>query len=377
MERMGAFNYSDLKGDLAELDKLLLGSVVLLCLIGIACIFSAGSGNVDRAWFLARQQFIWLIIACAAYISIVAIGYERFMDLAYPIYGLTLLLLFLTLVAAPEVRGTQRMLSLGFIRVQPSEFAKVSLIIVLTKYLIRHPPVSIKPFLGGIGVGFPAFFLVLMQPDAGSGIVYIVIILSMLFVAGAPLKYFFCMMAAGVAMMPVAWSFLREYQRLRILVFLDPTRDPLGAGYNAIQSRIAVGSGSLWGRGYLQGVQSNLRFLPEPHTDFIFSVFAEEFGFFGSVILLAIFGFVIARIVIAGMKSRDMRGKIIVAGVAGWIWFQMFQSIGMSIGLMPITGIPLPFLSYGGSALLAVSIALGLVGSIYAGSANRYKQGCL
>jgi len=371
-----SFNLSDLKGDLAELDKLLLGSVVLLCLIGIACIFSASSGGA-RGWGLATRQFTWLVIACFAYVTILAIGYERLMDLAYPIYGFTLFLLFITLVAVPEVRGTQRMLPLGFIRVQPSEFAKVSLIIVLTKYLIRHPPVSIKPFLGGVGVGLPAFFLVLMQPDAGSGIIYMVIILSMLFVAGAPLKYFFCAMAAGIAMMPVAWSFLREYQRLRILVFLDPTRDPLGAGYNAIQSRIAVGSGGLWGRGYLQGLQSNLRFLPEPHTDFIFSVFAEEFGFLGSLLLLALFGFVIARIVIAGMKSRDMRGKIIAGGVAGWIWFQMFQSIGMSIGLMPITGIPLPFLSYGGSALLAVAIALGLVGSIYAGSANRYKQGCL
>jgi rod shape determining protein RodA len=226
-------------------------------------------------------------------------------------------------------------------------------------------------------LGLPAFFLVLMQPDAGSGMIYIVIIISMLFVAGSPLKYFFCLMLSGIAMMPVAWSFLRDYQRMRLLVFLDPARDPLGAGYNAIQSRIAVGSGGLWGRGYLQGLQSSLRFLPEPHTDFIFSVFAEEFGFFGSILLLTAFGFVIARILIAGMRSRDMRGKIIVGGVAGWIWFQMFQSIGMTIGLMPITGIPLPFLSYGGSALLAVFIALGLVGSIYAGSANRYKQNCL
>jgi len=164
---------------------------------------------------------------------------------------------------------------------------------------------------------------------------------------------------------------------MRLLVFIDPTRDPLGAGYNAIQSRIAVGSGSLWGKGFLEGLQSNLRFLPEPHTDFIFSVYAEEFGFVGSILLLTVFGLVLARILIAGMKSRDIRGKLIVAGVAGWIWFQMFESIGMSIGIMPITGIPLPFLSYGGSALLAVFIALGLVGSVYVGSAKRYKQGCI
>ena len=161
---------------------------------------------------------------------------------------------------------------------------------------------------------------------------------------------------------------------MRLLVFLDPTRDPLGAGYNAIQSRIAVGSGGFWGKGFLEGLQSKLRFLPEPHTDFIFSVYAEEFGFWGTVLLLLIFGVIFMRLVLAGLKSRDMRGKILVAGAVAWIWFQMFESIGMSMGLMPITGLPLPFLSYGGSSLLSIFIALGLVGSVYVGSASRYKQ---
>jgi rod shape determining protein RodA len=295
------------------------------------------------------------------------------MDLAYPIYGITLFMLLLTLFVSPEIKGAQRLIPLGFIRFQPSEFAKISLIIVVAKFLSRYPPLSIKPFMGGVGVGLPALFLVLTQPDAGSGMVYIVIILSMLFVAGLPLKYLCSLVISGAALLPFAWFFLKDYQKMRLLVFLDPTRDPLGAGYNVIQSRIAVGSGSLWGKGFLQGMQSKLRFLPEPHTDFIFSVYAEEFGFWGSFLLLAIFGVVFARIISAGMKSRDIRGKIIVAGVAGWIWFQMFEGIGMSIGLMPITGIPLPFLSYGGSSLLSVSIALGLVGSVYVGSAKRYK----
>ena len=365
-----------MREDLAALDKLLFGSVALLGILGIACIFSAGSSYAGRGWVYATRQFSWFIIACAAYVAIVAMGYERLMDFAYPIYGVTLLFLLLTLLVSPEIKGAQRIIPLGFIRFQPSEFAKISLIIVLTKFLSRYPPLTLKPFLGGIAVGLPVLLLVLIQPDAGSGMVYIVIILSMLFVAGPPLKYFSSMVISGMVLLPLGWFFLKDYQKMRLLVFLDPTRDPLGAGYNAIQSRVAVGSGSLWGKGFLQGLQSKLRFLPEPHTDFIFSVYAEEFGFFGSFLLLAIFSLVFARVITAGMKCRDIRGKIMVAGVAGWIWFQMFEGIGMSIGIMPITGIPLPFLSYGGSSLLSVSIALGLVGSVYvsASSAKRYKQ---
>ena len=148
-------------------------------------------------------------------------------------------------------------------------------------------------------------------------------------------------------------------------MFVDPTSDPLGAGYNVIQSRIAVGSGGFWGKGFMMGTQSKLRFLPEPHTDFIFSVCSEEFGFIGDGLLLLLFAVLFFRILGAGLRSRDHRCKILTAGVTMWLWFQMFESIGMSIGLLPVTGLPLPFLSYGGSALLSTFIALGLVGSIY------------
>ena len=369
---MNNFSLSALKDDLAALDKLLLGGVALLIIVGIACIFSARAG-AGNGWAFATRQMGWFAVSIVACVTVVAIGYERLMDLAYPIYGATILLLLLTFFVSPEVRGAQRLIPLGFIRFQPSEFAKISLVILMAKFLTRYPPLSIKPFLGAIGMGLPVLSLVMIQPDLGSGIIYVVIIFSMLFAAGPPLKYLYSIAVSGVALLPVAWLFLRDYQRMRLLVFLDPTRDPLGAGYNAIQSRIAVGSGSLWGKGFLEGMQSKLRFLPEPHTDFIFSVYAEEFGFLGSILLLVVFGLVFARIITAGMRSRDIRGKIIVAGVAGWIWFQMFVSIGMSIGLMPITGIPLPFLGYGGSSLMSVCIALGLVGSVYAGSAKRYK----
>ena len=370
---MDALRFSVLKDDLLALDKLLFGSVVLLVVWGIACIYSAGSGSVGRGGEYAFRQTGWGILSCTAYIVIVAVGYRKFMDWAYPLYALTLLMLLITVLLAPRVKGAQSWVSLGLIRFQPSEFAKIALILVLSKFMSRYPPLTLKTFLGALGVGMPAVLLLLAQPDAGSALVYIVIIIGVIFVAGAPLRYLFSLMGLGIGTLPFMWFFLKDYQKMRLLVFVDPTRDPLGAGYNVIQSRIAVGSGSFWGKGFLQGLQSKLRFLPEPHTDFIFSVYAEEFGFWGSSLLLLIFGIILARIILAGTKSRDIRGKLLVAGVASWIWFQMFESVGMSMGLMPITGLPLPFLSYGGSSLLAISIALGLVGSIYVSSVKRYK----
>lgn len=355
-------------------DKWLFGSVVLLICWGIFCIYSAASGGTGRGMEYARRQIGWAMVACVACWTILLVGYRRFMDWAYPIYVFTLLVLLLTLFLAPKVKGAQRSwVAFGFLRFQPSEFAKISLAMVLAKYLSRYPPLSLKTFLGGLAVASPAILLILAQPDLGSALVYVVITFAALFVAGAPLKYLAAIMGAAIGMLPFAWLFLKEYQKLRLLVFIDPARDPLGAGYNVIQSRIAVGSGGFWGKGFLQGLQSKLRFLPEAHTDFIFSVYAEEFGFWGTTLLLLIFGILFTRILTAGLKNRDIRGKILVAAIASWIWFHMFESIGMSMGLMPVTGIPLPFLSYGGSSLVAISIALGLAGSVHAGSSKPYK----
>jgi rod shape determining protein RodA len=370
---MSTFRLSLLREDLAASDKLLLVSVSLLILSGVASIFSAGGGR-EQGGHYAVRQIVWCAVSVGLYASVVAVGYRKLMDYAYPIYAVTLLLLALTMVIAPEVKGAQRMISLGFTRVQPSEFAKISLILVLSKFLGRYPPLSLKPFLAGLAVGFPALLMVLVQPDLGSSLVYMVIILTALFVAGTPLKYLFSFAALGMASFPLLWAFLKDYQKMRLLVFLDPTRDPLGAGYNVIQSRIAVGSGSFLGKGFLQGLQSKLRFLPEPHTDFIFSVYAEEFGFLGSALLLFFFGIVFLRMISVGAKNRDVRAKLLIAGIAAWIWFQTFEGIGMSMGLMPVTGLTLPFLSYGGSSLLALAIALGLVGSICVDSAKPYKQ---
>ena len=361
------------KDDVAELDRVLLGCVLFLVGCGVLCVFSAGAGYRGRGWDFALRQSLWMASGIVVMLFVVAVGYRRLLDIAYPLYGLTLFLLFLTALLAPRIKGAQSWISLGFFRFQPSEFAKISLILLLSKWLSRYPPLNLKAFFGGLGVAAPAVVLVLAQPDTGSALVYLVITLGMLFIAGTPLRYLGAAAGLSVAAAPFLWFFLKEYQKLRLLVFLDPMRDPLGAGYNVIQSRIAVGSGSFGGKGFMMGMQSKLRFLPEPHTDFIFSVYAEEFGFAGTTLLLLLFAVVFSRVVAAGLRSRDRRCKILVSGVAVWIWFQMFESIGMSIGLMPVTGLPLPFLSYGGSALLSVFVALGLVGSVYADSAKRFR----
>lgn len=355
-----------LREDLFSLDRLMTGCALALALWGILCVYSAGAGPLGRGGDLALRQTGWMLLSCFALFLVLAIGHQRFLDLAYPIYALTLLLLLLTVLLAPKIKGAQSWISVLGFRFQPSEFAKISLILMMSKFLSRYPPLTPRAFLSALGVAALPVLLVLLQPDAGSALIYLVIALGMLFAAGAPLRYLAALMGAGFAVLPFVVLFgLKEYQRLRLLVFLDPMRDPLGAGYNVIQSRIAVGSGGFLGKGFMQGMQSKLRFLPEPHTDFIFSVCSEEFGFLGDCLLLLLFAVLLSRVAGAGMRSRDWRSKVLTAGVAMWIWFQVFESIGMSIGLMPVTGLPLPLLSYGGSSLLATFIALGLVGSVY------------
>jgi rod shape determining protein RodA len=206
--------------------------------------------------------------------------------------------------------------------------------------------------------------MILLQPDLGSALVYLAIIFAILAVAGTPAKYMAWLAGIGLCAMPVLWRGMREYQRLRLIVFLDPYIDPQGAGYNVIQSRIAVGSGGLWGKGFLQGTQGRLHFLPEPHTDFIFSVFAEEFGFIGGIIVIILFACLFWRILRGAFRTRDTRAKLLCIGIVAWLWFQVMESIAMSMGLAPITGLPMPLFSYGGSSLLMVAIALALAQSV-------------
>ncbi|MBQ8693469.1 MAG: rod shape-determining protein RodA [Synergistaceae bacterium] len=362
----------NLRNDAALIDKMLVSCALLLALWGVICIYSAGAGAPGAGWDLCLRQTGWLLISCFVVLIVLAIGHGVLLDAAYYLFLITLIVLLITPLIAPRVKGAHSWIIIGGFRIQPSEFAKISLILALAKFLSRCPPFNFKNFLAGLGVTIVPVLLVMLQPDAGSALVYLIIAFGMLFAAGTPLIYLGGLIGTGLASLPFLIMFvLKDYQRNRLLVFIDPMRDPLGAGYNVIQSRIAVGSGGFLGKGFMNGMQSKLRFLPEPHTDFIFSVCSEEFGFIGAIVLLILFLILFYRIISAGIKSRDRRCKILAAGIATWIWVQMFESIGMSIGLMPVTGLPLPFLSYGGSSLLSVSIAIGLAVSVHIESLKR------
>ena len=364
--------FSSLREDIALTDRLMILCALMLSLWGVFCVYSAGAGTMGRGFDLAFRQAAWLFVSVIAMLSVMMIGHRKMLEGAYPLYGLMLLFLLLTDIFAPKVNGAQSWLGVGGFRFQPSEFAKIAIILMMSKFLSRYPPLDIKTFLAGLGVIAVPVLLVLIQPDAGSALVYLVISFGMLVAAGTPFKFLGSLVGLGLSAIPILIMFvLKDYQKKRILVFIDPMRDPLGAGYNVIQSRIAVGSGGVYGKGYMLGTQSKLKFLPEPHTDFIFSVFSEEFGFIGNILLISLFAVLLFRITLTGIRSRDRRCKILTAGVSSWLWFQMFESIGMSIGLTPVTGLPLPFLSYGGSSLLAIFIALGLVASVYIEGAER------
>ena len=366
------FFFSSLKEDLALTDRIIIGCALMLSLWGVFCIYSAAAGSAGAGFDYAVRQSMWLIFSVIAMLFIMVIGHHKLLEGAYPLFGLMMLLLLFTALLAPKVKGAQSWLGVGSIRIQPSEFAKIAIILAMAKFLSRYPPLDFKTFMAGLGVISLPVFLVLLQPDAGSALVYLVISFGMLLAAGTPLKYLGGLIGLGASAVPILFLFvLKDYQKNRILVFLDPMRDPLGAGYNVIQSRIAVGSGGFAGKGYMLGTQSKLKFLPEPHTDFIFSVFSEEFGFAGNLVLVFLFLVLMFRILLTGIRSKDRRSKILTAGVVSWLWFQTFESIGMSIGFTPVTGLPLPFLSYGGSSLLAVFMALGLVASVSVEEANN------
>jgi len=356
-----------------NLDWFLVILVVFLVSLGFGVIYSAGGGPGTRGMVYALKQLLWAGISVIPFMIILYYGFSRFMEWSYPVYLVTLFLLVVVLVLGASAKGAQSWLGIGPFRLQPSEFGKISLALVLSRHLCRYPPDNLPRFVGGLAITLPAVLLVLAQPDLGSALVYCFMVFIALIVAGSPFKYVATLMACAVGMMPLAWSFLKEYQKLRLMVFLNPSVDPLGAGYNVIQSRIAVGSGGFWGKGFLAGLQSKLHFLPEPHTDFIFSVFAEEFGFVGAILLLLLFGLLFWRMICIAIKAKDHRAKIFIAMVSAWIWFQMMESIGMSMGILPITGLPLPFLSYGGSSLLAILIAIGFVSSISLSSVRKYE----
>jgi len=347
--------------------------VILLIITGVVCVFSAGGGSDGIGDTIAIRQLVFSLISVIAMLIVVITGYSKFLEWSYHLYFLSLFLLALVLVIGFTTKGAQSWLNLGPFRFQPSEFGKIAFALVLAKHLTRYSPGTYKGFWGTVLLASPSIILILMEPDLGSAAVYCFMLFIALVIAGGINRHLLILSSLGLGILPLGWHFLKDYQKLRLLVFLNPALDPLGAGYNVIQSRIAVGSGGLFGKGYLQGMQSKLHFLPEPHTDFIFSVLAEEWGFAGALCLMVIFSILLWKIIRIGINSKDLRAKIYVATISAWIWFQLAEGIAMSMGLSPVTGLPFPFISYGGSSLMSLSIALAFIISIQLGMVKKYQ----
>ena len=265
------------------------------------------------------------------------------------------------------VRGTTGWIGLGQFNIQPVEIAKVVIIIFLASFLSKKKSqlsIIVRTIASIVLVAIPVF-LILKQPDLGSAAIIMGIWIGMLFVSGINKKVFFGLFLAGLVISSASWFVLQDYQKERLMNFVSPERDPRGSGYNVIQSIVAVGSGGAWGKGLGHGSQSQLNFLPEKHTDFIFAVFAEEFGFLGSFVIISLFGILIYRIKETARLARDNFGYLLAVGISMMLFFQILVNIGMNIGVAPVAGVPLPLLSYGGSSMISILAALGIIQSIY------------
>ena len=347
-----------------DFDIMLIGLALLIFTIGILTIHSAtmARGLSFSEGFVFRQ-LNWLGIGIILLFIAILISYQRFIDLAYLIYAINIALLVLVLFLGHIRLGAQRWFSIAGFAFQPSELTKLGLVLALANYVGSR-----KGAMSEIGslivpcilLAIP-FFLVLLQPDLGTALLLIPVFFSILMIGGAELKYLGGMALAGLAGLPFFWHFLRDYQKQRLLVFINPNIDPLGAGYTIIQSKIAVGSGGLFGKGWLAGTQNQLNFLPERHTDFIFSVIGEEWGLVGALAVVFLYYMIAKKAFTIAALTSDLYGKAIAVGIGTLIAFQVIINISMTIGLMPVVGIPLPLVSYGGSSLIATLVAIGLL----------------
>jgi rod shape determining protein RodA len=336
----------------------------------------------------AVKQAIWMVVALVAFAVTISFDYERIAGWHVPIYGIVLVLLVAVLVVGQAPTGAASWIALGGFRLQPSEFAKIAVILSLAAFLARRIDAiqDARVLLRSLLIPAAPVALVLLQPDLGTALVIIAIWFGALYLAGAKARHLGAVFAGGVALFALMWNLdriplervapkplahiakkaaLKEYQKQRLTIFLNPQADPLGAGYHIIQSRVGIGSGKVFGRGLFRGTQSRLRFIPERHTDFIFSVVGEELGLMGAATMLLLYLFVFWRGLRIAIRARDPLGSLLAAGAISMLIFHMVVNIGMSVNIMPITGLPLPFISYGGSNLLASFIAFGLLQNVH------------
>jgi rod shape determining protein RodA len=345
-------------------DWLLLLLAFAIIAVGLVILYSALSyGGKVHTEVLTRQIY-WLGLGVAVMILAFGLDYQWLERFAYPAYVTGLLLLLAVLVHGKTVSGSKRWLDLGLVVAQPSELMKPLLVIALARYFARQEK------RGGYRLrelGLPAIMvllpvvLVALEPDLGTAALLLAISASVILFVGVSSSSLLVLAGFSLGSLPLFWFLMKGYQRQRILTLLDPGRDPLGAGYHIIQSKIAVGSGQFWGKGFLQGTQSQLRFIPEHHTDFIFTVLAEEWGLVGSLMLLALFLCFILRGLNVARRSRDQFGTLIALGITTIVFWHVAVNIAMVLGMMPVVGIPLPLVSYGGSSAVVTMASVGIL----------------
>jgi rod shape determining protein RodA len=344
-----------------DLDFILLFCILLLGSISLITMYSTDGGQV---LFHTKSHFSKFIIFTIFMLLISLLNIKFWFSISYVAYFLIVGMLVWTINFGVTASGSQRWIDLYFINVQPSELMKIFIILCLAKYFHRKGLEKVNSFYAviiSLIIIFLPMSLVIIQPDLGTSLLISVSGIVVLWFAGLNHKYFFYSFLITILSLPFIISFLKPYQKLRVLTFLDPDRDPLGAGYQIIQSKIAVGSGGLFGKGFLKGTQSYLEFLPEKHTDFIFTLFSEEFGFFGSIFLLLLYAVIIYRIIKIGSVSRSYFAKLYCYSFGTSIFVYIVINMSMVLGMLPIVGSPLPIMSYGGSSMLATMIGLGIV----------------
>lgn len=335
-------------------------------LVALGTLFIYSASHRDGGAYLTRQLF-WVGIGFTVLFLVPFFGYRMFLGISGLFYVLAIAMLLWVDVAGALRLGAQRWIAIGPFAIQPSEFAKLATVLVLANILGERNP---REPQGGtlviaLALALLPMAMILKQPDLGSALMFVPLVISMLFLWGLRKRFFLLLAAAGTLIVPLAWNFLKPYQKKRILIFLNPNHDPLGAGYTAIQSKIAVGSGGVFGKGYLAGTQSQLQFVPEHHTDFIFCVIGEEWGYAGALMVIVLYAFLFRAMFQILEETTDGKARLLIAGFAAMLFAQLFINIGMSFGLMPITGITLPLISYGGSSLVTILMGMGLILSVY------------
>lgn len=344
-----------------DLNFSIIGLITLLSFIGFALLYSAGGGSLSP-W--ALSQMVKFFVGFVLMIGVALLNTNLLMRYAYVIYGVTLLLLVLVQIFGMIGMGAQRWISVGFFRLQPSEIMKIALVLALGCYYhrlsvedIQSPRFLVAPLLF---IFVPAL-LVLKQPDLGTAVLLMIIGISLMFVAGVKLWYFLTAFGGLLVSMPIVWGFLKTYQKKRILTFINPEQDPLGSGYHILQSKIALGSGGVFGKGFLKGTQSHLNFLPEKQTDFIFTMFCEEFGLIGAFVLVTLYGLLIFQCLMIAVQCRSAFTRLLSFGIGMSLFIYVFINMSMVTGLVPVVGVPLPFISYGGTSLITLMVGIGIL----------------